>query len=390
MRRLSSRPGFVPTGLSRVQFLGGSAALLAGCSAGRAVPPLGGSLEPHSTDTKVLNLSSKELPKRPKRKTGIVISTSSSGKAVAAHDSHGKFLMSLAMGPAFLRARAANGQTFVFAADFRVANALNKPTFLSTGHVVRFKQSPSNGRMYMRLQDGAGPTAFHIPNTTFALEGNGSVTMFKGRGKRAKPYANTGAPRKLHSKADVDALLAAVVDRPGAWTADDDFVGAEGQPDEGFRGTRPPKAVGKRSLGTRRTQGDSSCTATTTSTSSTFTFGSSTFNSGSFGSSGFYSSTTGEYAIEAVRRASAERRASGMSAECAWLIVDMVVGLAAMGISTPAVLAGCITPLGLVTLGGSCLLALAAWALSYYGYFRGATQYVNNTSCPLPPGVHRP
>lgn len=394
MRRLSSRPGFVPAGLSRVQFLGGAAALLASCSGGRALPPHG-SLDAHSAKSAVLNLSAKDLAGRPKRKTGVILSTSRSGNAVAAHDSHGRFLMSLAMGPAFLRARAANGQTFVFSANFPLANAVGQPTFLSTGHVVRLKQSPSGKRTYMRLQDSAGPTAFHIPNTTFALEANGSVTMFRGRGKRAKPFANSKPPHILHSQADVDALLAAVVDRPGAWTADDDFVGAEGEyaPNEGFTGTRAAKAVGRRVSGARRMQdvttGSAACTAT--STSSTFTFNTTTLNTASFGSSGFYSTGTGDplYTADKRRHTSAARETSGMPAYCAWLIVDMAVGLLSMGIASPAVVAGCITPLGEITVGGSCLIALLSWALGYYGYYRGATEYVDHTNCPVPSWFHR-
>jgi hypothetical protein len=308
----------------------------------------------------MLNLSAKDLPRKSKRKSGIIVSTSASGKAVAAHDAHGKFLMSIAIGPAATRGRLASGETFVVPSNISITPG--KPIILPTGHVLRFATN-SNGRTYMRMQDGAHSTSFKIPNTTCALERNGSITVFRGRGQRAKPYANTKAPRVIANQSDLNALVAADVDRPGGWTADDDFVGSA---------VEDSQASARSALGTRRTKSDS---CTQTSTSSPFTFYLSTFNTGSFGSSGYYSTGSGQNLFATKRQTNGSRHLS--LTKCQWLGIDLLVAIILAGMTLWPLAGGCLTPLGEFTLGASCLLALGVYALSTYAGFRASQAFVD-------------
>jgi len=380
VRRLSSRPPFASAGLSRVEFLGGATALLVGCSGARAIPPTqNGAL------TSSLNLSPESLKGRAKRRNGIIVSTSASGHALAAHDKNGNFLTSIALGESFVRGRSANGTTFVFPVSLASARASagEKPIFLSTGHALRFK-TQHNGRVMARLQSLAGSSAVRAPKMTFALEPNGSATFFKGRGEKRKPYATT-IPRKLQitTQAQYDAAMKRSVDRPGAWTADDDFNGSPGAyaPNVGLTGTRSPNNAGeRRTSAARRLQSGDGCSTTTTSTwdMPTWSTGSSTFNSGSFGSSGYYGG--GGHEVPESHRLTT----SGLSGQCIEDGIILAMALAAyldaMGWGYPVCIFG--AELGFVP----CILSIAWIVLTGYGALVSAKTW-RNDGCPMPPGL---
>ena len=391
MRRLSSRPPFASAGLSRIKFLGGATAFLVGCSGARTIPPThNGSLTPESVLPSSLHLSPESLPAKTKRRNGIIVSTSANGHAIAAHDRHGNFLASVAMGQSFVRGRAANGSTFVFPVYLASAreSAGDRPIFLSTGHVLRFR-TERNGRVLARLQSGAGSPAVRIPKMTFALEANGSVTYFKGRGKNRKPYATT-IPRnhRITNQAQYNAALARSVDRPGAWTADDDFNGSPGDyaPNVGLTGTRPPTKAGKRRTSAARRvestngSGENCSTMTSTWNTSTWTTASSTFNSGSFGSSGYYGGGGGGGVVPA----SHTRTTSGLSGVCIRDGIVLAMSVAAYLDAMDAPLPACIllAELGFIP----CILSIAFLALTGYVGFVSAQQWQAD-KCPMPPGV---
>lgn len=420
VRRLKARPGHASAGLSRVQFLGGAAALLAGCGVQRSVLPSGhglpGSTGSDEASRSSLNLTAAQLPKQTKRKNGIILSTNKTGSAIAAHDSHGNFVMSIALGPAFIRGRAQDGTTIVMPTMAPSPPKLGQPISLEAGPILRFTKSRTKQQVQLHIVNAKGPKALRVRKHSFILEANGSVTFLHGR-KRGKkrPVGNTGAPLKITSQAELDALVAYTIDRPGAWTLDDDFVGTPGAypANVGLANRSFAHAVYRRSkAGKRKAAGkiivdstsgtsagsggssavvsSSSCTTSTSSSSSTSTSSSTvSYNSSSFGSSGYYGGS-GRGGANVSRNAEIKAKAAASlrgvesnahTALCIWdmakivaAVIGVLGGLAALGITC--------NPAGiLATLGGACAMAILSFAFTYMGYLETFQNYVDN-QCP--------
>ena len=310
----------------------------------------------------------------------MIVSTRADNLAVSVHNSKGLFLASFAYGPAFIRLRMGTSEPLVLPVKLPSPSD-GKPLLLSSGHVVQFGTSPINNQTVMRVQNGSGEPSFKVSRETVVVQNNGTLTFLSGQGKHKKPAINTLPPRILSSQADVNALVSLMIDRPGAWTADDDFVGGPGDypPNIGVVGTTTVSSSKARSGAVHRYDDCSSGSGS----SSFLTLSSfDDFNSNDFNSSGSYSGPPNRYAV--VRDTTSGGTAHpDLSKECINAGVDIALGLLGSGVSGIGALVDCVTPAGLITFGAGCALAVAAFAISYGGYNWGLKEWYAD-GCPNP------
>ena len=223
-----------PARLSRLSFIGGSAAFLAACSArGASLPGVPAVRDP-----------SRDIPSAGRAVTelghdGFQISSSKSGHAVAIHTSSGQFVWSLAIGDAFTRHTYEDGRQLVLS---RTPPRKKGWYHFEGGGTFRYKRSKAGN---VGICAVAGDRTFKA--FLYSVDEDTIVVKYQGKVVQKVTLRAPAVPPGATAREKFNSL----VDNHGIWSGDDDFIGGAGETRSGRRVCPETKNAAEAQVSTR-------------------------------------------------------------------------------------------------------------------------------------------